>query len=201
MVYRTREKLIEVARQLFARKGVEKTTMSDIANASEKGRRTLYTYFKNKHEIYEATVERDSDYMVESLRQVVGEAGSPAEKLRAFLRFRLDAFEQHRQQSKGVSINSLLHLDFNRIEKVRKLAVIKEKEILRGILSEGVESGAFDARQADLVMPAIQLILQGVDVSIARNNYAAIDLREDTYKEDIIQYTINSLINHNINRS
>lgn len=36
MVSHTREKLIEVARQLFAYKGVENTTMSDIATASEK---------------------------------------------------------------------------------------------------------------------------------------------------------------------
>ena len=48
MVLKTRDKLIEVARQLFAQKGEENTTMNDIAVASEKGRRTVYTYFKNK---------------------------------------------------------------------------------------------------------------------------------------------------------
>lgn len=41
MVAKTREKLIEVARQLFIHKGVENTTISDIANASDKGRRTI----------------------------------------------------------------------------------------------------------------------------------------------------------------
>lgn len=46
MVTKTRDKLIEVARQLFAHKGIENTTMNDIASASEKGRRTIYTYFK-----------------------------------------------------------------------------------------------------------------------------------------------------------
>lgn len=46
MVSKTREKFIEVARQLFARKGIENTTMNDIASASDKGRRTIYTYLK-----------------------------------------------------------------------------------------------------------------------------------------------------------
>ncbi|MCI6877121.1 MAG: TetR family transcriptional regulator, partial [Parabacteroides sp.] len=41
-VSKTRERLVEVARQLFARSGVENTTMNDIAQASSKGRRTLY---------------------------------------------------------------------------------------------------------------------------------------------------------------
>jgi AcrR family transcriptional regulator len=47
-VQKTRAKLVDVARQLFAKKGVEETTMNDIAVASKKGRRTLYTYFKSR---------------------------------------------------------------------------------------------------------------------------------------------------------
>ena len=60
MVRKTRDKFIEVARQLFARKGVENTTMNDIASASDKGRRTIYTYFKSKREIFNAVIESES---------------------------------------------------------------------------------------------------------------------------------------------
>lgn len=197
MVYRTREKLIEVARQLFANKGVENTTMSDIATASEKGRRTIYTYFKSKREIYEATIEIDSEHMVEKLRAVVADAPTPQLKLHAFLLHRLDVFETKRQQPHGVNINSILHLDFNRIERVRRLAIKKEKEILHDILAEGVDDGSFNPEQANLFMPAIQLMLQGVDLSIARNNFEIIDLQKETYKEDIIKFIINSLTNYN----
>ena len=49
---KTKTMLVEVARQLFAKNGVQETTMNDIAEASGKGRRTLYTYFRNKEEIY-----------------------------------------------------------------------------------------------------------------------------------------------------
>ena len=49
-VVKTRIKLVDVARQLFAKKGLENTTMNDIAQASGKGRRTLYTYFKSKED-------------------------------------------------------------------------------------------------------------------------------------------------------
>ena len=47
-VSKTKAKLVDVARQLFAKMGVENTTMNDIALASKKGRRTLYTYFNSK---------------------------------------------------------------------------------------------------------------------------------------------------------
>ena len=56
-VSKTKAKLVDVARQLFAKMGVENTTMNDIALASKKGRRTLYTYFKSKEDIYLAVVE------------------------------------------------------------------------------------------------------------------------------------------------
>lgn len=197
MVISTREKLIEVARQLFVNKGVENTTMSDIATASDRGRRTLYTYFKNKREIYEATIERDSELIVERLRLIVAAAKTPVQKLEGFLNHRLDIFEVKRFPSHGTNFNSLLHLDFNRIEKVRKLAIKKEKEILRTILDDGVEEGLFNPIQARIFMPAIQLLLQGVDLSIARNNFELIDLKSDTYKEDVIKFLINSLLDNN----
>ena len=50
-ITKTRQILIDVARQLFAKNGIEKTTMNDIAQASGKGRRTLYTYFSRKEDM------------------------------------------------------------------------------------------------------------------------------------------------------
>ncbi len=88
MVSKTRERLIEVARQLFARKGVENTTMLDIANASDKGRRTIYTYFKNKREIHQAVIERESDQAVAREREILNGAHTAREKLEMILRTR-----------------------------------------------------------------------------------------------------------------
>ena len=51
--------MVDVARQLFAMNGMENTTMNDIALASKKGRRTLYTYFKSKEDIYYAVIESE----------------------------------------------------------------------------------------------------------------------------------------------
>lgn len=195
MVSRTREKLIEVARQLFAYKGVENTTMSDIATASDKGRRTIYTYFKSKREIYEATIESDSDRLVGQLRAEVAKAESAPAKLERFLHYRLDLFDSPTPRSqRGVSFDSLLNLDFNRIDKVRRMAISKEKELLHEILSKGVAEGSFDANQTRRFMPVLQFVLQGVDLSIANHNFNQLDINADTYKNDVIEFIINSLV-------
>ena len=67
-VSKTKAKLVDVARQLFAKMGVENTTMNDIALASKKGRRTLYTYFKSKEDIYMAVVESELDMLSDMMK-------------------------------------------------------------------------------------------------------------------------------------
>ena len=65
-ISKTRQKLVDVARQLFAKNGLENTTMNDIAQASGKGRRTLYTYFKSKEDIYYAVIESELERLAAS---------------------------------------------------------------------------------------------------------------------------------------
>lgn len=122
MVSKTRERLLDVAHQLFTSNGVERTTMNDIATASDKGRRTIYTYFKNKKEIYEAVIERESEAIVMKLRNVVSSGIDPESKLRRFLEARFDIVEETIRESATSQLISYLTLDYKRLEKIRNLA-------------------------------------------------------------------------------
>ncbi len=161
MVLKTREKLIEVARQLFAHKGVENTTMNDIAAASDKGRRTIYTYFKNKREIYNAVIERESDNIVEKLREVQVSNLPPEEKLKIGLKKRFEIIAQ--LSTRQDSIRTLFIRDIRRIERIRRLASSKETEILNCILDEGVKTNVFDPDQAKRLPALTSLLFQGTD--------------------------------------
>ena len=90
---KTRDKLIDIARQLFAHKGIENTTMNDIAIAAEKGRRTIYTYFKNKRDIYNAVVETESDKVLSKLSEIAKLQIPADEKLMEFIFQRFDAMK------------------------------------------------------------------------------------------------------------
>ena len=93
-VSKTKAKLVDVARQLFAKMGVENTTMNDIALASKKGRRTLYTYFKSKDEIYLAVVESELDILSDMMKRVADKNISPDDKLLELIYTRLDAVKE-----------------------------------------------------------------------------------------------------------
>ena len=74
---KTRDLLIESARIVFARLGVQHATMNDIAEESNKGRRTLYTYFKSKEEVYNAVVEKELDTLVSKLQSISNSSLTP----------------------------------------------------------------------------------------------------------------------------
>lgn len=162
MALKTREKLIEVAKQLFIRNGVENTTIGDIANASDKGRRTIYTYFKNKKEIYSAVIEQESDNMVAELRSIAFSEVPSTEKLQCF-------FDKKLSQTKAAnsmfsSLKALISLDGRRSELIRKKAYEKEEALLFYILDEGVDSGDFDAGKCALARGFIYRLVQGIDM-------------------------------------
>ena len=78
---KTRQLLVDVARQLFAKNGFDNTTMNDIAESSGKGRRTLYTYFKNKEEVYSAVIDAELMRISSMFLAVARRQMPPLEKL------------------------------------------------------------------------------------------------------------------------
>ena len=50
----SKQQIIEAAGVIFERYGFKKTTMDDIAYAAGKGKSSLYYYFKNKEQVFEA---------------------------------------------------------------------------------------------------------------------------------------------------
>ena len=82
--------MIEVARQLFARVGFTNTTMNDIADASKKGRRTLYTYFRNKDEIFQAVIERELERLWHDMELIRRLPATPEEKILTMMLTHLD---------------------------------------------------------------------------------------------------------------
>jgi len=165
-IVKTRNMLIDVARQLFAKLGVENTTMNDIALASHKGRRTLYTYFNNKNEVYKAVVETELDNMITALQDVAAKDLPADEKLMLFFYTRLDAVKN------TVARNGTLKADFFRdiwrVQTVRKAFDRKETQILKEILQKGVEDGTFSVPDVDLTAEILHHALRGLEVPYIR---------------------------------
>ena len=176
-VSKTREMLVDVARQLFARMGVYNTTMNDIAQASRKGRRTLYTYFKSKNEIYLAVVESELDQLHKMLVDVASKDLPADEKLLTFIYSRLDAVKA--LVFRNGTLRATFFRDIWRVEKVRKKFDAKEVQLFKAVLLEGQAKGVFHIDDVEMTADLIHYCVKGIEVPYIRGHIGA-HLDEDT---------------------
>jgi len=179
----TKEMLIEVARQLFAKNGKKVVTMNDIAEASQRGRRTLYTYFNNKEEVYKAVINKELDQILEQLYNVSNLQLGPVEKLTTHILAHLDAVKA------SVDRNGSLRADFFRdiyeVERTRRKVDVKEIALIRSILSEGVEKSVFKRMDIDLSAIIIFYAIKGLEVPYIRQN---ISTEFERNKNSIVEF-------------
>lgn len=161
-ISKTERTFVDVARQLFAKNGLEGTTMNDIAVASGKGRRTLYTYFSKKEDIYSAVIESELERLSEKLDEVAARKIRPQDKIIELIYTHLSMIRE------TVVRNGNLRAEFFRniwtVEKVRKNFDEDEIELFRKVYAEGVADGEFDLDNVDLVADITHYCIKGLEV-------------------------------------
>lgn len=180
-VSKTKAKLVDVARQLFAKMGVENTTMNDIALASKKGRRTLYTYFKSKEDIYLAVVESELDILSDMMKHVVEKDIQPDEKLMEMIYTHLDAVKE--VVFRNGTLRANFFRDIWRVEKVRKRFDATETQLFKEVLREGMEKGVFQIDDLDMTAEIVLYSVKGIETPYIRGHIGANldDAVRDTY--------------------
>ena len=170
-ISKTRNMLVDVARQLFAKNGFENTTMNDIALASGKGRRTLYTYFKSKEEVYYAVIQTELGRLFVRMEEVARKNISPEDKVVQLIFAHLQVVKE------AVYRNGNLRAEFFRevwkVESVRKDFDRTEISLFRRVLNEGNDKGVFDVKNVKLTAEIMHYCLKGCEVPYIFGRYAA----------------------------
>lgn len=161
-ISKTRQKLIDIARQLFAKRGVANTTMNDIAVASGKGRRTLYTYFNSKEEVYSAVIESELERLSDKLDKVAAMKMRPLDKVIELIYTHLSMIRE------TVVRNGNLRAEFFRniwmVEKVRKKFDDYEIDLFSKVYQDGKADGEFDIDDVNLVADITHYCIKGLEV-------------------------------------
>lgn len=161
-ISKTRQNFVDVARQLFAKNGLENTTMNDIAKASGKGRRTLYTYFDCKEDVYSAVIEGELERLSDKLDEVAAKKMRPQDKIIELIYTHLNMIKE------TVVRNGNLRAEFFRniwmVEKVRKNFDEDEIELFCKVYTAGKEAGEFDIDNIELVAGITHYCIKGLEV-------------------------------------
>lgn len=136
-----RADILKAAEKLFQQYGLRKTTMEDIAKAMGKGKSTLYYYYTNKEEIFDAVVMKEMWEVFAVTKKAVEIAGTAAQKLKAFATAKIEALQQ-KSNLYGIVTGEIkeTHRCF---ETAKKEYYQQEVKLITDILQHGIQAGEF----------------------------------------------------------
>jgi len=165
--------------------------MNDIAVASHKGRRTLYTYFKNKDEIYYAIVESELEILSQTLWQVVNRPMAPEDKLTLYIYTRLDAIKD--VVARNGSLRAEFFKDISKVESVRRSFDRGEVRAIETMLLEGIEKGAFSILSVPMTASIIHNSLKGLEVPYIRESVGQRITSLEIRKQVVMDFLFNGI--------
>ncbi len=161
-----RNAILKSARDLFSRFGYRKTTMEDIAQALRKGKSSLYYYFKNKEEIFQAVIELESELLERRLRDVVASEYSPRQKFHDYVIVRMETLRELTNYQRAMRDEA--YGDYHFLDDIRERSDTAEQEMLRAIMEEGSASDEFDIKNLRLASIGISTALRGLELPLFR---------------------------------
>ncbi|HEY1239751.1 MAG TPA: TolC family protein [Bryobacteraceae bacterium] len=89
--------ILGAARRVFSKKGYAETAVDDVADEAGVAKGTVYLYFKSKEDLYMAVLAGDLRQMSAEARREMSLADGFRDKIRAFLRVRLEFSKTHEE--------------------------------------------------------------------------------------------------------
>lgn len=165
--------------------------MNDIAAASDKGRRTIYTYFKSKREIFNAVIETETDDLLRNLRMIVAKPISPEQKLYEYVETRLETMREI--VSRNGSLRAGFFRDVRKVDRARAVISKKEISMLINILQEGVDCGDFEIPNVKDWAILITNAIHGIDVPYIRNSLSEYGIGKEDVKRMMTELVLKGI--------
>ncbi len=88
------QEILKAAIRLYQKSGPNSFTMDDLANATGRSRTSLYYYYKNRDEIYQAVMDKIARDMTAAIRLAVAAVETPARQGLCLLRYQAQSFDR-----------------------------------------------------------------------------------------------------------
>ncbi len=176
-----KNRIIEVAQNVFKRYGFKKSTMDEIAAAAGKGKSTLYHYFKSKEEVFAAVIEKEGNTMFKELNKIITANIDCKLKLKKYIITRMSLIDELSNLYSAIKLDYLNH--FNFIQKYREKYDEYEILFIEQILQDGINKKEFNIDEDDTKMYAygIATALKGLEIPFfLENRYSKVNSRLDS---------------------
>jgi AcrR family transcriptional regulator len=174
-----REKILEVAKQIFIERGIEPVTVADIATASRLTRATVYKYFANRKEIaFELFKIIISRWHERDKVEVWNQSGNGFQRLERSINSFCDDLLQFPEETRFVA-------EFNRVFAKEVLQVLRQSlredsNLVIQCLRQGVADGSL---QPDLNPNLVMASIYNLNASLLGRLGQMVKSDEEEYGE------------------
>jgi AcrR family transcriptional regulator len=147
-----REKIIKNALRIFAQKGYFKATVDDIAHATGVAKGTVYLYFKDKPDLYVATIDEHFSRAVAALAEIAAKQSTPTERMEEIATNYID-YIKHLKTTYMLFTFENINLKGKTLKQMHTVIEPKIKsmiDIIAGIIKEGIRDHEFRAVEPKL---------------------------------------------------
>jgi AcrR family transcriptional regulator len=157
----TRKLILKTAGDFFAKYGLSKTTVDDIAKSIGMAKSSLYYYFKSKDELFAAVLDKEMGQFKKKMNVALQDVDDPREKIKAYVLVRARCMRELLNMYNALKDDYLRHYEF--IQKMRETYDFQERELIKGLLHEGNEKGIFNIKDIALTSYAIIIAVKGFE--------------------------------------
>lgn len=160
----TRDSILSVAKRLFSRFGFHKTSMDEIAKIARKAKGSLYYHFASKEDLFKEVISKEMNSLKNQLTMIVNNPDFNAcEKLKNYLKKRMENLNSATSYHETLKADFFEHFRF--VDDLRTELDIWEKENLKKVILQGVDSGEF-VLNADInvLSDVVIMILKGLEI-------------------------------------
>lgn len=134
-----KKEILDVVEELFATKGYDGTSTTDILERVGIARGTLYYHFKSKEDILDALIDRIIQSMVSNIRLAIADKTTATQKILSFVgAMKVDSvIEKEITDYAHKPKNALMH------QKIQNALLAALTPIAVEIIKEGIKEGSF----------------------------------------------------------
>jgi AcrR family transcriptional regulator len=153
----TREDILDAAAQVFRQKGFHGASMSDIAEAVNLQKASLYHHVSSKQEILLALLERALGMLTDQIAGIANQDIPADQKLRQMIRAYLQALADNSD------LSSVLLFEHRSLDKKFHARHVPQRDkfegLWRDVIDEGVRTKVFDCKDTGMAVRALMGVM------------------------------------------
>ncbi len=138
---KTRNLILKKAAEVFAAKGIDKTTIEDITKKIGKAKSSIYYYFNDKEALFKEVLENEIKNFKNEIENKLNATVDPISKLRIYFELRMKKTKE--LINLFVIKTEKMTPEISFVNEIRKKYDEEEINIIKGILEEGNKRNIF----------------------------------------------------------